>query len=574
MHHTSQSFGSRWSPAEIILAIMFLVAPFFYYDNIGGGGLNIPSNIAVWLSASTFIWMVVRQVLIQSTLSLPRHLLLVLAFPLLATISGFISGVSEPIDWMFRLLFVWGGTLFLLALFQLKFSRAHKDRLLFILLIAGLAHAIVACLQFFQPDDVTIFLPKSSGTNIATGIFQQINIHASFQATVVLTAWYLINRPMAQFNRVIKTSILLTTFLSVYIVMSSGSRVGFLSLLVGLGLFIPLSWSVIKRNKNNVFVITVVMLIATLTGVYSDGFGRLTDKSAEIHTEYKTSERIGIYLISAELIRQKPLLGHGLGSFDSVWQYQKADFQKRHPDYELIDDYVAHPHNEVLLWQVEGGILASLGILISFFALFVISWRSKARFMIPMLFPIALHNQVELPFHSSATSWFTCLTLIYLAISYSPVRKITYSITPPMTVTLKFVNHIAIIVSVLFFLHSIASNYQLKLATTSAGGNLSIPTLNPYFTKIAEDFRMQNLFMYSNHQQSKNGMEKFLEWQKQAIVNRPTYYNFKLLIAAYQALQQNLAACESATTASYMYPNNDEFRAYLESCDTVTKNDT
>ncbi|MTI64079.1 MAG: O-antigen ligase family protein [Methylophaga sp.] len=555
------------TPAEIILAIVFLIAPFYYHDNIGGTGLNLPTNITVWASVSVFIWLAVKKVLQQSELLLPHSVMLLLAFPVLATISGFISGVAEPIEWAFRLLFIWGGVFFLLGLFQFDFNRAQKDKLLFLLIIAGLLHGLVACVQYFQPEGMTIFLPTSKGTNIATGVFQQINIHASFQATVVLIAWYLINRPLARFNTIVKGLILVTAFVSTFIVLSSGSRVGFLSLLIGLILLLMICWPVIKRNKKNSLMMLAVVALALLTSLFSDGFSRLADKSAEVHTEYKASERIGIFLISAELVKQAPLVGHGLGSFESVWQYQKADFQQRHPDYELIDDYVSHPHNELLFWQVEGGLLASAGILVSFFTILLIAWQSRARYAIALLFPFAFHNQVELPFHISATAWFACLFLIFIALSHSTKNTYKEFLSVPMTKAMKLVNHIWLILAILFYGHTAWANYQLELATTPNGNaNLTIPLMNPYFTKIAEDFRMQQIFRMSSIERNVDMMRVFNQWQQESILVRPTDFNFKMLIASYQNLKNREQACKTAEIASDMYIDNEEFRLYRESC--------
>lgn len=555
------------TPAEIILAIVFLIAPFYYHDNIGGTGLNLPTNITVWASVSVFIWLAVKKVLQQSELLLPHSVMLLLAFPVLATISGFISGVAEPIEWAFRLLFIWGGVFFLLGLFQFDFNRAQKDKLLFLLIIAGLLHGLVACVQYFQPEGMTIFLPTSKGTNIATGVFQQINIHASFQATVVLIAWYLINRPLARFNTIVKGLILVTAFVSTFIVLSSGSRVGFLSLLIGLILLLMICWPVIKRNKKNSLMMLAVVALALLTSLFSDGFSRLADKSAEVHTEYKASERIGIFLISAELVKQAPLVGHGLGSFESVWQYQKADFQQRHPDYELIDDYVSHPHNELLFWQVEGGLLASAGILVSFFTILLIAWQSRARYAIALLFPFAFHNQVELPFHISATAWFACLFLIFIALSHSTKNTYKEFLSVPMTKAMKLANHIWLILAILFYGHTAWANYQLELATTPNGNaNLTIPLMNPYFTKIAEDFRMQQIFRMSSIERNVDMMRVFNQWQQESILVRPTDFNFKMLIASYQNLKNREQACKTAEIASDMYIDNEEFRLYRESC--------
>jgi O-antigen polymerase len=557
----------KWTPAEIILAILFLIAPFYYHDNIGGTGLNIPGNITVWATASVFVWFAVKKVLSRSELVLPHRVLLILAFPILATLSGFVSGVNEPINWLFRLLFIWGGVFFLLGLFQFNFNRAQKDKLLFLLVLAGLLHGVVASIQYFQPEGMTLFLPKATGANVATGVFQQINIHATFQSTVILVIWYLINRPLSKFNTLIKVGLLSTAFVSSFIVLSSGSRVGFLSLTIGLALLMLVCWPIIKRNRKNTVVLLTVMVVASLISVYSDGFKRLADKSAQVHTEYQASERVGIYLISSELVKQSPIFGHGLGAFGSVWQYQKAEFQQRKPEYKLIQGYVSHPHNELLLWQVEGGVLATIGILISFFTILLLAWQSRAYYAVPLLFPFAFHNQVELPFHISAVTWFACLLLIFIAISHRRKRSFTGFLSVSMGRSLNALNHTGTAVALVFFGHSAWANYQLELATIPNGNaNLTVPLMNPYFIKIAEDFRMQQIFKMSSMERNEGVMQYFNQWQQKNILLRPTDFNFKMLIASYQSLKKIDQACETAVIARDMYISNEEFKRYVSGC--------
>lgn len=552
--------------AMMLIALIFLVAPFYYHDNIGGTGLNLPGNITVWFAASLFIWFALKQMLDRRTLILPQRVLMILAFPILATLSGFISGVSEPLDWVFRLVFIWGGVFFLIALFQFNFSRAQKDKLLYLIVMAGLLHAVVACLQIFQPEGMSIFLPKAP-SNVATGVFQQINIHATFQATVLAVSWYLCMRPLAKRSLFIKSSILLTVGLATFIIISSGSRVGVISMFIGLALLIAFCWTAITANKKNIILLAIIMVLAATASVFTDGFGRLVDKSAVVHTEYKASQRIGIYKIAGELIVQKPIVGHGLGSFESVWQYQKAAFQQRYFNYELLNAYVTHPHNELLFWQVEAGALASIGILLSFLAILCIAWKTKARYAIAFLFPFALHNQVELPFHISASAWFVTLLLIYTALSHNKKHVAQSFLSQPMTKSLSLVNHCGLVLVIIFFGHTALSNYQLEQITKPDGhANLDIPLVNPYFTKIAEDFRMQQIFKQSSIDRNERAMKFFHDWQKQEIKNRPTDYNFKMLIAAYQNLQQPEQACQTAKLALNMYQNNLEFERYLDAC--------
>lgn len=552
--------------AMMLIALIFLVAPFYYHDNIGGTGLNLPGNITVWFAASFFIWFALKQVLDSNTLILPQRVFMILAFPILATLSGFISGVSEPIEWVFRLVFIWGGVFFLIALFQFNFSRAQKDKLLYLIAMAGLLHAVVACLQIFQPDGMSIFLPKAP-SNVATGVFQQINIHATFQATVLLVCWYLSLRPIVRRSSLLKSGVYLTVLLATFIVMTSGSRVGVISMFIGLGLLTGLYWKPIRVNSKTILLLVFLMSVAGSGSILTDGFSRLVDKSAEVNTEYKASERIGIYQIAAELVEQKPFFGHGLGSFESVWQYQKADFQLRHSDYELIQDYVTHPHNELLFWQVEAGTLAAIGILLSFLAILVAAWKTKAQYAIALLFPFAFHNQVELPFHISANAWFLTLLLIYIALSHNKEHVAQSFLSKPMKKSLSLINHGGLVLVMTFLGHTALSNYQLEQITKPDGdANLAIPLVNPYFTKIAEDFRMQQIFKRSSMDRNEAAMKFFHDWQKQEIKNRPTENNFKMLIAAYQNLQQPRKACQTATLVLNMYQNNTELERYLDVC--------
>lgn len=105
---TSVSF-TKWKPIEIMLAVLFLIAPFYYHPNIGGEGLRIPNNITVWMVGTTIIWYSVYRILNRPTFILPKYFAYIALFPISITLSGFIAGVEQPLIWLFRLLFIWGG---------------------------------------------------------------------------------------------------------------------------------------------------------------------------------------------------------------------------------------------------------------------------------------------------------------------------------------------------------------------------------------------------------------------------------------------------------------------------------
>lgn len=179
-----------------------------------------------------------------------------------------------------------------------------------------------------------------------------------------------------------------------------------------------------------------------------------------------------------------------------IWQYQKTDFQRRHPNHELRDAYVTHPHNELLFWQVEGGgLIATLGILLSFITILVLAWCSRARYTIVLLFPLALHNQVELLFHITATAWFACVFLIFIAVSHTGEIRVNNFISTPMSRVLRPLNHSSLVHSDVFYGHTVWANYLLEHSTKpSCTVNLDVPLQNTYFTRITEDFQMQEIF--------------------------------------------------------------------------------
>lgn len=76
--------------------------------------------------------------------------------------------------------------------------------------------------------------------------------------------------------------------------------------------------------------------------------------------------RLLIWRTTLQMIREKPLLGHGPGSFGGDYMLYQADYLSSHPDdrQDWLADNVKHPFNEYLKIWAEYGILglALLGI--------------------------------------------------------------------------------------------------------------------------------------------------------------------------------------------------------------------
>ena len=362
---------TKWKPIEIMLALLFLVAPFYYHPNIGGTGLRLPNNIIVWIVANLIAGYSLYLIAARAKLNLPRYFIYIIAFPILATISGFIAGVDNPIEWLFRLLFIWCGLLFYIALFQHKLTQGRIDRLLFIIVISALIQAVIGVLQISISDILPVWMPRIQNQALLPyGVFQQINNQASYQVTALIITIFLITRPYIT-KGVAWKRILLFIFLGInaFIISYSGSRIGILALIVALPFAITGRWQGLVKNKQLAVASLVFIIIGVVLG--NSGLNRVSDKTAQIVDGYSTSARLGIYAVSVDLIKEKPIFGHGIGNFRYKWQYEKANFYQSHPEARLIDEYVTHPHNELLFWMIEGGIVAVAGIFILIAGIFL-----------------------------------------------------------------------------------------------------------------------------------------------------------------------------------------------------------
>jgi len=131
------------------LLLLLLTSSLYFHVNTGGTGLRLPNNILIWSSAAIIGFYSLWRFSKQQTLYLPHHTLLLLAFPLLTLYGAMVSGIEIPQQWLFRLLYIWGGVLFLFSLFQYRLKQGRLDRLLLAVLAIAFIHAVVGMIQIF-----------------------------------------------------------------------------------------------------------------------------------------------------------------------------------------------------------------------------------------------------------------------------------------------------------------------------------------------------------------------------------------------------------------------------------------
>ena len=113
MRHTSRYFTT-------LLALLFLVTPFYFQPNTGGIGLDLTYNIPAWAIASYVIAGALLLIAITHKFTRPANSWAFLVFPAVMILSGILAGSSQPISWLFRQTYIIGGLLFLFSLFQFE----------------------------------------------------------------------------------------------------------------------------------------------------------------------------------------------------------------------------------------------------------------------------------------------------------------------------------------------------------------------------------------------------------------------------------------------------------------------
>lgn len=426
----------------ILLVLQFVIAPFYYQPNFGGEGLYLPYNSSVWVVA---VWIIAAGAFLISRshrLILPKYWLGLACLPLGALITGFIVETITPTEWLTRLSVITGGYLFFLALFQFKLSSKQIDQLLYIILAFGMVAASYGFFQVFFSKEIYPFIPKSP-KNIPIGIFQQVNLQASVMATLLILVYYLISRPtLKSSSLLIKISLCITAFLASYLIAASGSRVGLLGVIIGLAILLIGRWRLLTRNK----ILCIIILVLTIAGAATQTSGLLksTAKFDRAIGGMETDIRWRVYKISWDLFIDSPVTGHGLGSFQKVFQDKRKEYQQQDHLHLGNAPRFSHPHNEMIFWLVEGGLIALSGILIAaivtFMQLIRLGWQRGLGYA-ALLIPITLHTQVELPFYISNTHWLLLLFLLFVTHQHGRknVQTTSLSISANILIPVSFI---------------------------------------------------------------------------------------------------------------------------------------
>lgn len=551
---------------RIFYAFFILLAfiPLIQLSTPGQDPLLIPSNIFLWCVAAFFIGSATFLVYRNNTIILPGYTAWLLALPAGLVFSGLITGTERPVDWVFRIGAILTGIAFFFALFQFRQSRRQCDNAIYAILIALIFNGTIGYLQL-MPGRPFIGLIEHPERPAALGVFMQANLQASMMVTGLLLAIYQITSPGFR-NR--HAAIQLIPALAIFIcsssVMATGSRIGLISMAITLPILFLARLPLLKKQWRWGCTIAVLVALGCGTGVaMSDGFFRAYSKLERLAEEGQDA-RPHIYRISWSLYTDKPIAGHGIGSFQSVFHQRAGEYMAARGGEPLIGhSRFSHPHNELLFWAIEGGSIALIGITLAACAVLIQLWRQgrqRGLALLALLTPITLHTQVELPFYSSTYHWLVFLFLAFLAFQYRR-RSIEMRLSRAASVLIPSAG-----------LAAIAGFLLIMYSTYNASRHLTL-----YMLKQDPDIRhllaaqetlyfneLSNLLMYKAmlYTDLTNGTQRwtegYIEWAESYLQQQPETSTFSDLALAYRHLGMAEKADNTLTRGLFIYPQHPD----------------
>lgn len=540
------------------LGFVYLIAMHSFAPNLNESGLSLPFNSVTWFSLSWVfaigIYQVARTQRIRySKLTIGLLLsCLFISIPLMYPSSSIISVLP-------RLIGLWLGWLLFFSLQQFSLSNAHKQRILWFIILASLIEALLAYGQFFFLTQGNLFA-YDSVMNQPYGIFQNINTMSSFLTTGLVLSGYLLARQQRKYGEKLSRTTLLyiTPVVIVPIIILLASRTGWIIALLSVLLIIPYLYR-FSTNKR-----LVGWLVSLVSGI---GLGLIIAHSSG-NTQYVSGEvdiesaRQTVLPQAVDMFIEKPFTGYGFDRFESEYILYTARQHQLNPQYPVAVQDVSHPFNEVLLWGIEGGILSVFGIVLAalLVAFKIGGTRKGTRLAIlTLLLPIALHAQIEDPFYQSSIHWVTFVILVF----WVDQRTANYKNYNISTMAQKITRPISIALPLSlasYMLVTLHTNYQLVEFDKSSPKKLEILDNIIFPMSLNNEVAWQKKSTQLRAGLVNKNLDKvngYIAWALKSIKQNPNEALYRHLILAYLGKGEISKAEQIRDEAKYLFPMQD-----------------
>lgn len=457
------------------------------------------------------------------------------------------------------------GLLFLVSLYQLKLNFEDRIDLLYILLIGISLQALLGLCQFFIFD-----LASWKGStyellnNRPSGVFRQPNVMASLMATgvvlsLVLTYFKTGVTTFQQFKNIILYFCLFSCSLVLVLLQS---KTGYLGLIIASLLFVSIFVKHFSKFKFPLFTIGLGILL----GVLSLIFMQEIDRGENLYSD--KGVRTDIITTSYNMFKDKPIEGYGYGKFERNYlESHRAQMQKNSEIGEPVPN-LGHPHNEVLLWGVEGGVVGITGVvLIGLGFLLTLSGRFTVEklALMALITPLLLHTQTELPFYLSTIHWLYFLVFIWF-IDQQVSEVKTYQARSYL-----LARCFALIVPLITIPFMLSGLHTSKMLSNFAKSNYED---NSYLNSIVnhmiwndylQEFYNNSRFYEGLANSNKQMLLDYIGWASEYVESTPRLHLFENIILAINAVETQGVTIDAKfkekilNDAKFLYPQKEQW---------------
>ncbi|GHT33421.1 ligase [Bacteroidia bacterium] len=229
----------------------------------------------------------------------------------------------------------------------------HKQILLYALALSG---SLQSCVAFLQKTGIAA---SNNMMFAVTGSFGNPGQLGGYLAVCGVVAILLLINAIKNRHKFNICFLSVCVMLQIFGLYLADSRAAFLGLAVGLACyFLPK----IKKHKKIIIGSIILLIFVVAVSLY---FYRPASANA----------RLLIWRVSAEMIADKPLLGHGAGAFSKKYMLYQAQYFADNPNsvFVSVADNAAYPFNELLNIAIQYGLVGLLIVL----AVFYLAFRSK-----------------------------------------------------------------------------------------------------------------------------------------------------------------------------------------------------
>mgnify|MGYP001178979006 CR=1 FL=1 len=540
----------------VILSGYFLLGIHYFFPNPGGHGLYLPFNIVGWIFISLIIgvgfWRIYETRVIQ--------LSIFFSYALLATVFLILPLFYKNNDlasWSHhRMLGLVGGILFYFSLLQFTLSRKESHFFLYVILVGIVIESILGISQYYLfPKDN--WMGYDTNQNFPYGVFQQKNMMGIFMVTGCAISLYLLknDQDFSQF-KIASFLLLFMPFSSSIILIAIKSKSAFLSYFI----FLFLASIQVKIKQKRFQVWFLLSIIGFSIGLMSPKLVQRKFSERPIATVLDSnSSRLVYYKNTFNLFLEEPLQGHGYGSFRSKYRKIDASRLAREPQPEIKESskVMDHPHNEILLWAAEGGILPLIGLFVIAISYLLMIFKAevfKSMSYLSLIFPILLSTQVSLPFSLSLTHWITFLSILLVTdIHIGKLFKLKFNFSgialfPALAIPLITSNYmfgaLQTAKTIIEYEETGLSNHDLLLATKKPGA----------WRMKYDNYKLKVLYDQGMRTGDKQTLKLFLSESQKLLQFAPFIHLFRCMETVYKSMGEFEEADAIRKRAEYIYP--------------------